>query len=1094
MVRIRGRQDQVVGAGFLVRPDLLCTCAHVVSAAVGHDADAATAPDARVTVDFPLLPGAPGSTRPAREAEVVTWLPEQPDGGGDLALLRLTGTAPEGARHVPLLHAASLWDRAFRALGFPGNRDFGVWASGRLLGTQAVGWVQMEVGQGPRITYGFSGAPVWDAASGAVAGMVVAAERADGTAYLMPVAMLARLVPEVFARRDGDQDAAPAEGIALRDGGSARDERRRAVRAAGSGTVAAALTTGGYLALDPSPHPLSAGLLALGGAGIGALAAGLPGLRRAPGAPPTAVPPVTAAELDRVLLALAARHDPGGGGHLPEDRSAEGPPMRDHGFEDDPSKALASSTALFQLPPAVADFTGREAALAAVREAVLGAEGEARRAVLISAVAGMGGVGKTTLAVRVAHDLLADFPDGQLYVNLRGAEAQRLDPSDALAEFLRALGVQGAAIPASLDARSRLFRERLAGRRVLVVLDNAADETQVRPLLPGSPGCAVIVTSRARMAGLEGVRPLSLDVLPAEEAVDLLARVAGADRVAEDPEAALRLVRLCGCLPLAVRIAGARLAGRPHWRTATLADRLADEDSRLRELEIGDLGVRASIRISVDELAPPTRRLFRMLGTLTAPDFPAWIAAALLDTDLVTAGAEMERLVDAELLQDAGTDAAGQTRYRFHDLIRAYAREELRASETDAARAEALLRVVEAYLLAARRAVDELEPAGLQSAWRGLAPAVPAAARAAVDAARSPTAWFGAERLSLVSTVEQAHGTLPDHAWELSTELATFFDLHTHWDDWENTQALALSAAQRVGSRVGAGYTLWGVIRLRRYQSRWDEAISAAEQCLGIFRETGDQRGEAAALVDLARVYWYQARFDEAARASDRCLRIFEDLGDRRWRARTLVDLGDVRRDQGRFDEARAHCASAIAVFEELGDARWAAISRVALGRVDLDSGQPDSAVGLFETGLGSFRGLGDRIWENYTLRCMGDALRELGRLDEALTCLLPVVPAFERLGDRRWQMRSLHSLGEVHRVRDEHDAATDCLLACLPAFRANGDRLWEARTLSSLGLLAERDASDEARVLWRAALSILDRIGSPEAAAVRAWLHEDGS
>ncbi|WP_049577986.1 tetratricopeptide repeat protein [Streptomyces sp. SBT349] len=1123
IVRVRQPSGEVAGTGFLVGADLICTCAHVVANGPGHDGHAPQPPDLTVPVDFPLLPAAAGAPRPVIEADVVAWTPEQPDGAGDVALLRLRAPAPPGARPVRLTRPGSTWGDRFRVLGFPNNRDLGVWAAGELRGTQAAGWIQMEVTQGPRITRGFSGAPVWDLSAQGVVGMVVAAERAEGTAYLIPTESLLSAAPGMLTgaaedanypeatghrTRDGvlihDRDQGNEEPVGRSGGGGHRTGPghvpvlRGALGGAATGGGIAGVACGLYLLADAGPSAPVVGFAVLAGATAGTFAA----WQRAQGTPRRGTPPhhrtATGSELDRVLVSVAARS----GVLLAESErlwamprfslpAGERGSMSEPQPGDEQASALTAPTTLFHLPPTVSDFTGRENALASVRDTVLGAGEHSARAVLISAVAGKAGVGKTTLAVQAAHELRPHFPDGQLYVNLRGAEAQRVHPADALAEFLRGLGVEGSAIPAGLDERGRLYRDRLAGRRVLVVLDNAADEAQVRPLLPGASGCAVIVTSRSLLAGLEGVRSLVLDVLPPEDAVALLGRVAGADRVAREPEAALRVARLCGFLPLAVRIAGARLASRPHWGMSSLGDLLADEESRLAELEIGDLGVRASFRLSVRELDAGLERLFRMLGLLEAPDFPAWVAAPLLDTGPARAASDIERLVDAQLLEVAGTDAAGQTRYRFHDLIRVYAREELRAYEPPPVRAAALRGVVETYLSSARLAVDGLEPEGLQTAWRTAVPAWPTAGAIAEAAVADPLVWFQAERLSLVSAVEQAVAELPELAWELTAELATFFDLHTHWDDWENTQALALTAAERAGSGTGAGYTLWSVIRLRRYQSRFADAIAAAERCLGVFRATGDLRGEAAALVDLARVFWYQARFEEAAASADRCLRIFEELQDRRWTARTRVDLGDVRRDQGRFAEAEEHCTAAHRAFDRLGDPRWTAIALVALGRVERDSGRPREAIARFEAGVAAFRELGDRIWENYTLRCLGDALRDLGRLEEALESLDPVVPAFAKLGDRRWQMRSLHSLGEVHRELGNHSLATSCYLTCLPAFQESGDRLWEAKTLAGLGRLAVPDERAEAAVLWRASLAILREIGSPEAALVAGWLGE---
>ncbi len=334
-----------------------------------------------------------------------------------------------------------------------------------------------------------------------------------------------------------------------------------------------------------------------------------------------------------------------------------------------------------QLPPDITDFTGREKQVAQVCDLLAGEPAQRPPAVVVAAIAGQAGVGKTTLAVHVAHRIRDRFPDGQLYVNLRGNERWRLDPGDVLARFLRALGVDGAAIPETTEERSHLFRSRLDGLRVLLVLDNAAGEAQVRPLLPASRACAVLVTSRSRLAGLEGIRLVDLDVFDAEQAVALMSRLAGRDRVTAEAQAAEQIVQLCGYLPLAVRVAGARLAIRPHWSLRRLANVLADEHRRLDELQVGDLDVRASLALSYAGLDNQARRGLRLLGMLDVPDFTPWAAAALLDTSQQRAEVLVDALADAQLIDVVGEDATGQFRYRFHDLARVYARERAEAED-----------------------------------------------------------------------------------------------------------------------------------------------------------------------------------------------------------------------------------------------------------------------------------------------------------------------------------------------------------------------------------------------------------------------------
>jgi hypothetical protein len=359
-------------------------------------------------------------------------------------------------------------------------------------------------------------------------------------------------------------------------------------------------------------------------------------------------------------------------------------------------------------------------------------------------------------------------------MNLRGTNAQPLKTTDVLAEFLRTLGVQPMAIPDRLEARARLYRARLSDRRVLVVLDNAADETQVRPLLPGSAGCAVLVTSRRRLAGLEGATTVDLDVMDPDQAIELLGRVAGPQRVAAEPEAAAELARLCSYLPLAVRIAGARLAAKPHWRLAGYAARLQDERRRLSELRVGDLEVRASFMLSYQALSPDERHAFRLLGTLNGPDFAAWVAAALLDCGLQTAEDLIERLVDAQLVEATPEDPTGAIRYRFHDLLRVFARERLREEEPATAQQAALERALVTYLALAQRASaylgrdDHRIGPNIHGHPKPVHPKPVNDSGLAAVVERDPLAWFKAEQENLIAAVEHAYDT---GLWELTWEL-----------------------------------------------------------------------------------------------------------------------------------------------------------------------------------------------------------------------------------------------------------------------------------------------------------------------------------
>jgi DNA-binding SARP family transcriptional activator/predicted negative regulator of RcsB-dependent stress response len=757
-----------------------------------------------------------------------------------------------------------------------------------------------------------------------------------------------------------------------------------------------------------------------------------------------------------------------------------------------PSSTAAAAPC--QLPPDIVDFTGREDVLAAVRDLFERGKGESATALAIATVAGKAGVGKTAFAVRAAHQLRSRFPDGQLFVNLRGAEGHAAAPAGVLAEFLRALGVDGTAIPEGVEERARLYRSRLSDRRMLVVLDNAATEDQVRCLLPGGPGCAVLVTSRARLLGLEAAAPIELDVLELDKAVELLGRVAGRQRVAAEPEAARAVALLCGRLPLAIRVAGAKLAARRHWSLARMCERLGDERRRLDELSAGDLEVRASIALSYQCQRGDDRRAFRLLGLLDVQNFAAWVAAALLDTAPVVAEDLVERLVDVHLLEVAGRDPCGETRYRFHDLLRVFARERLDQEEPTARRA-ALERALGAYLALAERADQSLQPGALPRIGSGTVRRwEPEDLGILGRLERDPLTWFGAERANLVAAVEQAFATGRwELTWRLARALATFFEVRAVWDDWRRTHELALTAACRAGDRRGQAYTLHRLGGLYVEQGRFEKAIACYHRCLSIHRDLGDRLGEADTMHDLGVVHWDQDRFDEAMALLDRCLEIYRALGDRRLEADTLRVIGAIHRDQGRFTEAQACFNRCLRVFRQLGDRRWAAYTLLSLGILHRDRGKFDEAIARLDQCLPIFRQLGDRLGEAYALRNLGSVYRAEDRFDEARGCLDRSLAWFRELSDPLGEATSLLSLGEVYRDQGQLGEAISRFNQCLPVFRRFGFRLWEGRALSNLGdTLAVVGDRRAARVAWSEGLGILQEIGAPEAAQVRARLEAD--
>jgi transcriptional regulator with XRE-family HTH domain/tetratricopeptide (TPR) repeat protein len=495
--------------------------------------------------------------------------------------------------------------------------------------------------------------------------------------------------------------------------------------------------------------------------------------------------------------------------------------------------------ALSQLPPDLEDFTGREGPLERLRAQMTGHRGEST-AVVITGAVGKAGVGKTALAVHVAHQLRPNFPDGQLYVNLRGAEAQALAPAEVLGRFLRALGVEGQCLPEDTESRAGLYRSLLADRRVLVVLDNAADEAQVRPLLPAGTGNAVLVTSRARLAGLTLAEVIDLGVLRAGQAVELLGKIFGAGRVAAEPEAAAQIAALCGYLPLALRILGARLAAKPHWRIQRLADRLGAHHRRLDELTVGDLEVRASFALSYRGVGELERRAFRLLGLLEVPDIAPWMLSALLDVSAGEAEEIAERLADAQLLDVLGEDAAGQIRYRCHDLLRLFARERVAAEETPAARRAALERTLQIYFTRAHAAVRKL---------RLRPPELPGGASQATP--RDPK-----------------DGLAGSYKWEIFRQVDS-------------------------GGYVAYADLMIGI--LYRELGEHERATYHLQQALEFAQTLGDPRWEAYAFLNLGLTAQARGSEDEARHQLGQSQAMFEQAGDRQGASRIRLVLAGVR-------------------------------------------------------------------------------------------------------------------------------------------------------------------------------------------------------
>ncbi|GIG56222.1 SARP family transcriptional regulator [Longispora fulva] len=668
--------------------------------------------------------------------------------------------------------------------------------------------------------------------------------------------------------------------------------------------------------------------------------------------------------------------------------------------------AAPGARPVVQLPADPADFTGRSRELLALRRVLTGTGTALPVAVLV----GHAGVGKSALAVRAAHGLGGRYPDGRLFLSVRG-----LGAAEALARLLRALGVHGSALPAEVTERAAVFRERTSGRRLLVVLDDADSAAQVTPMLPGSATCGVLVTSRQRLTGLPGATVTTLDVLRPAESVRLLSRIIG--HPVDDDTDARRVADLCGHLPLALRVAGAKLAGRPGRTLAWLADRLADERRRLDELAHDDLEVRASLALSYRSLGPGPRRLLRLLGLLQAPTFAGWVAGAVLGARAREAEDLLDALTAWHLVEPAGPD-----RYRLHDLIRLYAAERAADEDSPADRTGAVTRACTGWLALARAAESRLQA----GPW--LVPTDhPAEAPAVAD--RDPLDWFEGELDGLSAAVRQA-ADLGEAglAWSLASAVQGFCDQRGHLDAWHDTHSVALAAATAASDTRGVAVTAVGLSRLAVRRDDYPLAERHHWQARKAFEALGDRRGVALADRGAAEFLRWS---DEPAAAVE----LIEDTigylragDDHLALLHALLIRGMLHADAREHGPAEDLFTEGLALATAHGCIRFTAQHGHWLGRVCEATGRPELAAAHHERAEAGYRAGGDELRATYVrLTSAGAALRR-AEYGSALALLTGCVDTFGRLGETLGLAQALTALGAVHLGAGRPDAAVAAL------------------------------------------------------------------
>jgi transcriptional regulator with XRE-family HTH domain/tetratricopeptide (TPR) repeat protein len=709
----------------------------------------------------------------------------------------------------------------------------------------------------------------------------------------------------------------------------------------------------------------------------------------------------------------------------------------------------------WQLPPAAPDFTGRAAQVEAILSVLRDSTGDGAAVVGLVTVTGMGGIGKTTLAVHAAHKLTESYPDGHLYLNLRGyGPGEPMTPADAQRHLLRSLGSDIASIPEDVEEAAALLRSRLAGRRVLMLLDNAADVAQVLPLLPGHAGSGAIITSRGSLAGLPGARQILLDALSESESVDLLAGVIGPNRVAAEPEATQVLASYSGRLPLAIRLVGGRLATRPSWPIQHFVDLLQDEERRLDSLGSDETGVRASIASSVHFLETSERGLDRQaadaLPLLSVPDgsdITTAVSAALLKIPLRRADAIVERLVDLNLLE-----SVAPARYRFHDLIRAYGREVADRTLSTAERDEALARVLELYTEAAWICHAFTHPTSprLPLATVGVSGLLPA-----FSGRDDVVHWLDAEQRNLMDRVRQARQTgLANHPLFAELPLA-FFSYHESRVRWQEMRELGSGAAAVALRNERPATAAW---------LQHDSAIPDAET------------GATGSAIDSIRI----------------ALRMFSGIHDPFGQARCCSSLAYLLGLEGQLDDALAYGRLALSLSRTIQDATLEGVALTAVGALYDRTGDFDRADEAFAEGIG----LAEQAKDTRAVfkRCLNAALAhvQVGRNEDAVRMALRALDTVQRAGDATFLGESHHLLAVIYAAQGDFTSATAHVRSGLVVSRAARDVLREGRLCMELARInAARGDREAAAEQLNAAMTLLRNAPEVYIAAARDLLEK---
>jgi tetratricopeptide (TPR) repeat protein/transcriptional regulator with XRE-family HTH domain len=761
-------------------------------------------------------------------------------------------------------------------------------------------------------------------------------------------------------------------------------------------------------------------------------------------------------------------------------------PARVLAARGEPGPGSSAAAATRTLPRDIGGFTWREPELASLERSLAGVAGGG--VVGIHAIDGMAGIGKTTFAVHAAHRLAGRFPDGQFFLPLHAHTAGQppVDPADALASLLMTAGIAAQHIPPGLEARAAKWRDYVAGKKVLLLLDDVAGHEQVRPLLPGSAGSLVLVTSRRRLTALEDATVISIDALSPDEAWALLVRLSGRADLEREEAAGREITRLCGYLPLAIGMLARRLRHHPARTAAELAAELEAARERLAVMRAEDLSVAAAFDLSYRDLTPAQRRLFRRLGLALGPAIDAYAAAALNDSSVEDSRRQLDELYDHHLITEPTPG-----RYLLHDLMREYARALTPADETAAARA-AVERLINFYAHIAPAACRNI--ATWTTAGGRRPPTVPPASAPVLMNSREAGDWLDAERPNLHVAVGYAAAQgMPLHSIAIAAAMGGYLRARGHWDQAAAQYRTALRAARAAGDRTGEAGMLDELGLLQQLTGAYADATASLTQAIELFRELGDLPGQAYALNHLGLVYGHTSDFQATTSCHQQALELALTAGDKLAEAVSLTDLAMVLVLTGDLPASIEKYQRALSLFRSLGSKFDEADALTELGFAWRMAGNLEAALAHEHEALELWREIGDRQGQAWALDELGMVQQQIGAFAEAVANLEQALQLHRDLGSRHGEIVALNALGELANRMSALEKASEFHREALGKAVELGAPSEQARALTGLGRCQLSADPAEAAASLRSALVIYLRIGAPEAQAIQAILDQNG-